>query len=94
MTTRTLDTRHFALLDDLVRRMAAHDGPDERTRAAVDVLTAAADPDRADRLAIRAGEPAPLVERLAVWALLRAPEDAVTAAAAVLAGRPAVTTAA
>lgn len=84
--THTLDTPHFALLDRLVRRMADDGHADPRTRAAVDVLTSAADPDRADRLAIRPGEAPALVERLAVWALRRAPVEAVADADAVLDG--------
>jgi hypothetical protein len=83
-----LETPHFALLDRLVQRMARHDRVDARTREAVSLLTATADPRGADRLAVRAGEPPVLVERLAVWALKRVDTDAVARAAAVLEGRP------
>lgn len=72
-----LDTPHLALLDMIATRLAGHRVVDELTRQAVAILTADADPDRADRLAIQPGEPAPLVERLAAWALARAPDDAV-----------------
>ncbi|MBW3577614.1 MAG: hypothetical protein KY462_07750 [Actinobacteria bacterium] len=81
----TLDTPHFALLGRLARRMAGGHVPDE-VRRIVDVLTAAADPGRADRLAVRPGEPAILVERLAVWALRRTTEEAVADATRVLDG--------
>lgn len=86
MTTEThaLDTPHFALLDRLVRRMEDDRHADPVTRAAVDVLTAAAAPDRAARLAVRPGEPVVLVQRLAVWALRRVPADVVAEAAHVL----------
>lgn len=84
-TLDTLDTPRIALLARLARRM--HDGrvPDE-VRRAVDVLTSAADPVRADRLAVGPGEAAALVERLAVWALRRTTEDAVAAATGILDG--------
>jgi hypothetical protein len=72
-----LDTPHFALLDTIARRLAHQAVVDELTRQAVSVLTTDADPDRADRLAIRPGEPAPLVERMAAWALARATYAAV-----------------
>ena len=80
-----LDTPAFALLDRLVRRMAA-EGVDDRTRRAVDLLTTAADPDRAERFAIRPAEAPALVERLTVWALRRVDDAAVTLAADVLDG--------
>lgn len=86
-TTHVLDTPHLALLDRLVRRMADDGHADTMTRAAVDVLTAAAAPDRADRLALLPTEPPALVERLAAWALRRAPIDAVTHAERVLDGQ-------
>lgn len=82
--TRSLDTPDFALLHDLVTRLQTAGTPDVAVREAVDVLTAAADPERADRLAIRAGEPPVLVERLAVWALKRVPPHVAGRAAAVL----------
>lgn len=86
MSARTLQDRHFALLDTLVRRMADTDGVDETARRAVTALTASADPARADRLAVRPGEPAVLVERLAAWALRRASDDAVARARRILDG--------
>lgn len=82
--THTLDSHHFALLDRIARRLAPGTPVDEPTRRAVSLLTAAADPPRADRLAVRPGEPAVLVQRLAVWALRRVPDDAVASAAAIL----------
>lgn len=81
-----LDTPHFALLDTIARRLAGQCGADELTRYAVTVLTTDADPDRADRLAIRPGEPAALVERMATWALARATDDAVEEARGILVG--------
>lgn len=89
-TTRTrqprpLDDARFALLDRLWQRL--HDaGPmtDEATRRAVAELTTSAAPHRADRLRPRPDEPAVLVERLAVWALHRADDEAVARAGHVL----------
>lgn len=83
---RTMDTEHFALLDRISQRMADRRQVDDVTRVAVTLLTAAADPQRADRLAVQPGEPPALVERLAVWALRRAPDDAVSRAAQILDG--------
>lgn len=77
--THRLGPDHFALLDRIVHRLAQGEA-DEATRRAVTALTTAADPRRADRLAVRPGEPGPLVERLAVWALRRADDDAMHAA--------------
>ena len=83
--THRLGPDHFVLLDRIVQRLA--DGEvDETTRRAVTALTTAADPARADRLAVRPGEPAPLVERLAVWALRRADAEAMRAAHQLLDG--------
>jgi hypothetical protein len=81
-----LDTPHFALLDMIATRLAGRRVVDEVTRQAVTILTTDADPDRADRLAIRPGEPAPLVERMAAWALARATDAAVEQARRVLEG--------
>lgn len=81
-----LDTPHLALLDRLVRRLADDGRADAVTRAAVDVLTASASPDRADRLAVGPTEAPALVERLAAWALGRASIDAVARAERVLDG--------
>lgn len=82
-----LDTARFDLLGRIVGRLA--DGEvDDATRRAVSRLTAVADPDRAPRLAVRPGEPAVLVERLAVWALRRVDDETVTAAADLLAASP------
>ncbi len=75
----------LALLDRLARRMAGGHVPDD-VRRVVDVLTAAADPGRADLLAVRPGEPAVLIERLAVWALHRTTREAVAAATRILDG--------
>lgn len=81
---RTMDTQHFALLDEISRRMADHRQVDDLTRLVVTALTEAADPQRADRLAVQPGEAPALVERLAVWALRRAPDDAVARATRIL----------
>ena len=84
--THALDTPHFALLDRLVRRMEDDRHADPVTREAVDLLTAAAAPDRAAQLAVHPGEPPVLVQRLAVWALRRVTEDVVAEAMRVLDG--------
>ena len=77
--THRLGPDHFVLLDRIVQRLT--DGAvDEATRRAVTALTTAADPARADRLAVRPGEPAPLVERLTVWALRRTDAETMQAA--------------
>lgn len=85
-TPRILGTDDFALLDALVTRMDRTGGPDPVVRAAVDRLTARAAPDRADRLAVQAGEPPVLVERLAVWAMQRTDGATVAHAADLLEG--------
>lgn len=79
-----LDAPHSALLDRLAGRMLDGHVPDD-VRRAVDVLTAAADPRRADRLAVGPGEPPVVVERLAVWALRRTTDRAVATATRMLA---------
>ncbi len=93
MDTRSrqvLDHPRFALAAAVARRLAGRRVADPLTLQAVAVLTASADPARAERLRPRANEPAPLVERLMVWALPLADDDAVRRAAAVLDhGRPA-----
>ncbi len=82
-----LDTARFDLLDRIVGRL--RDGEvDDATRRAVSLLTAVASPDRARRLAVLPGEPAVLVERLAVWALRRVDDETVTVAADLLAAAP------
>lgn len=84
---QALDTARFDLLDRIVARL--RDGEvDDVTRRVVSQLTAVADPDRAWRLAVRPGEPPVLVERLAVWALRRVDDEAVTEAADLLAASP------
>lgn len=80
----TLDDARFALADRIARRVTGSTPADPATRAAVSELTASADPGRAERLAVRAGEPGALVERLAVWALHRAADDAVVRAGRIL----------
>ena len=74
-----LTSAGIALLDALAPHLA---GPvtTPESRRAVTVLTAAADPARADRLRPREGEPGPLVGRLAVWALHRVDDDVVAVA--------------
>lgn len=81
---RTLDTTRFALLDRIVRSMDRDGHATNEVRRAVDALTAAADPDRAVRLAVQPGEPPVLVERLAVWALRRTTDQAVAHATRML----------
>lgn len=81
-----MDSTAFSLL---ARIHELTDGASTTTpelRHAVAVLTAAASPGRAARLAPRAGEPPVLVARLAVWALRRVGPDVVADAARVLAG--------
>lgn len=80
----TLDTTRFALLDRIVRCMDRDGHATNEVRQAVDALTAAADPNRAARLAVRPGEPPVLVERLAVWALRRTTDQAVAHATRML----------
>ncbi len=79
-----LDRERMTLLDAITRRMLADGAAGADVRAAVDVLTASANARRADRLAVRAGEPPSLVERLTVWALHRSSDDAVAEAARLL----------
>lgn len=90
MTHRAaLDTSHLALLQRVVRRMEAQRQVTDEVRRIVDLLTSAADPDRADGLAVRTGEPPALVERLAVWALHHTTDQAVAHATEILdAGEP------
>lgn len=77
---RPLDRPRFVLLDRLTRELSAAGRLTPAVRAAVDVLTADADPSRASRLALGPDEPPVLAERLAVWALHRAGDDAVARA--------------
>lgn len=84
LASRPLDSPRFALADRIARRVMGQTPVDPATREAVSLLTASADPDRAERLAIRPGEPGVLVERLAVWALHRVPDDAVALAGQIL----------
>lgn len=84
LASRTMDSPRFALADRIARRVMGQTPVDAATREAVTVLTASADPGRAERLAVRPGEPGPLVERLAVWALHRASDEAVTRADQIL----------
>lgn len=90
LASRPLDSPRFALADRIARRVMGQAPVDLATREAVSLLTASADPERAERLAVRPGEPGALVERLAVWALHRAPDAAVALADQILddAGRP------
>lgn len=82
-----LDSARFDLLDRIVGRL--RDGEvDDATRRTVSLLTAVTNPDRAPRLAVRPGEPAVMVERLAVWALRRVDDETVAAAADLLAASP------
>lgn len=84
---QALDTTRFDLLDRIVGRLRQGE-VDDATRRTVSLLAAVADPDRARRLAVGAGEPAALVERLAVWALRRVDDETVTVAADLLASTP------
>ncbi len=81
-----MDRPAFAFLVDLHARLDGRRYAPHEVLDAVAYLTSAADPDRAERLRPRAGEPAPLVERLAVWALHRVEDDVVVTAHALLAG--------
>lgn len=85
-TPRHPDAPHIALLDRLVQQLAVDGHADARTRAAVDALTTAAAPDRADRLAVGSDDAPVLVERLAAWAAPRAPLAAIAEATALLDG--------
>lgn len=86
LAARPLDDPRLALADRIARRVMGQSAVDPATRDAVSLLTASADPDRAGRLAVRPGELGPLVERLAVWALHRAPDEAVARAEQILDG--------
>lgn len=88
LESRPLDTPRFALADRIARRVMGQRSVDTATREAVSLLTADADPERAERLAVRPDEPGPLVERLAVWALHRASDEAVARADQVLDSQP------
>ena len=79
-----LDAARFRLASRVAAPLVGQTRADDATLAAVAILTADADPARADRLRPRAGEPAPLVERLAMWALPRASDGAVARAHEVL----------
>lgn len=70
----------FGFLAELARRLDGQPTAPADALAAVALLTATADPSRADRLHPGAGEPAALVERLAVWALHRVDADTVVLA--------------
>ena len=69
--TRLLPTTAFPFLTELSARLRDRTTAPPEVLDAVALLTATADPDRALRLRPRSGEPAALVERLAVWALHR-----------------------
>lgn len=88
---QVLDRPRFTLASAVARRLAGRRTADPLTLEVVAVLTAAADPARADRLRPRANEPAPLVERLMTWALHRADDDAVARAIAMLDDGPHLT---
>ena len=66
-----LPTPAFPFLAELSAGLRDRPTAPPEALAAVTLLTASADPRRADRLRPGAGEPAALVERLAVWALHR-----------------------
>lgn len=89
----TFDTHHLVLLDRIARRLAGRGRTDDDVRDAVTLLTADADPVRADRLAVHPGESPVLVERLAAWALRHASDGAVEAANRILDGEAAVSVA-
>lgn len=71
MDVTTLPDPAFPFLAELARRLDGRPTAPAEVLAAVALLTATADPERADRLRPGAAEPAALVERLAVWALHR-----------------------
>lgn len=68
-TQRHLPTPAFPFLADLTSRLDGRATATPDVLEAVALLTATADPRRADRLRPRPGEPAALVLRLAIWAL-------------------------
>lgn len=79
-----MDRTAYPFLSEIHRRTDGRPVAPKEVRDAVRVLTAAADPARADRLAPRPSEPASLVARLAVWALHQVGPDVIAAADAVL----------
>lgn len=79
-----MDRSAFPFLAEIHRRTDGRSVAPKEVRDAVQVLTAAADPARADRLAPQAGEPASLVARLAVWALRQVGPEVIATADAVL----------
>lgn len=85
MQTSTLSPAAFSLLADLHRRLDGRRCASSDVLAAVGLLTAAAAPERAERLRPASCDPPVLVGRLASWALHRV-DDAVIRAASVRLG--------
>lgn len=83
-TPPAISAAGFALLGTLARHLDGRRTAPASVRRSVAVLTAAADPGRAERLAPRPAEPAALVLRLATWALRQVDDEAVAAARAAL----------
>lgn len=84
-TTHSLDDRRVLVLDALARHLHDH-GVDATARDTVHTLLHGTGPGSEARLAVRRGDTPVLVERLAAWALRRAPEDALDRAVDVLLG--------
>ena len=84
-TTHSLDDRRVLVLDALTRHLHDH-GVDDTARDTVHTLLHGAGPEARTRLAVHRGDTAVLVERLAAWALRRAPEHALDRAVDVLLG--------
>lgn len=80
MTTTTLPDPAFPFMTQLSRQLKARSTASTEVLQAVGLLTATADPARAERLRPRAGEPPALIERLAVWALHRVDADTIVLA--------------
>lgn len=87
-TTHPLGTGHLQMLARFVERTVNDGAVADDVRRAVDVITSAAAPHRAARLAVRPGEPVPLVERLLVWGLHRTTDEALAHAMQLLTGAP------
>ena len=84
--SRQFETADFRLLHAVRKRLGGRPVTDAGVLDALQRLAEAYDPQRADRLRVRPGEPAALVERLAAFLLRRVPAEAVTQAQRLLDG--------
>jgi hypothetical protein len=84
ITTPAMPAAAFPFLSELSRVVRGHDHAPSGALAAVALLTASADPARAEALRPRPDEPPALVERLAVWALRQVDHDTIVLAHALL----------